>query len=232
MKKITAVLLSILSICVLAACGQNGGNRAPSSQAAETVRVEETTQAEAITQAEATTQTAETGEETKDGQTNILVAYFSCTNTTRPLAEYAADALGADLYEIVPEIPYTQEDLNYSDSGCRANSEQNNPDSRPEISGSVEEMGKYDIVFLGYPIWWGQAPKIVWTFMETYDFSGKTIVPFCTSGSSGIGSSASNLHDLCSDTAIWLEGARLEGSTSREEMSEWINGMGLNVTAE
>ena len=104
--------------------------------------------------------------------------------------------------------------------------------TRPEISGSVEGMEEYEIVFLGYPIWWGQAPKIICTFMESYDFSGKTIIPFCTSGSSGIGSSASNLHDLCSDTATWLDGARLEGSTTREEMVEWINGLGLDITAE
>ena len=232
MKKITGILLSVLSVCVLGACSGNANGPAPTSQAVETEA--ETSQGETSEEKETDKEQEESaGERTgENGEAKVLVAYFSCTNTTRPLAEYAADALGADIYEIVPETPYTEEDLNYSNSDCRANEEQNNPDSRPEISGSVEGMEEYEIVFLGYPIWWGQAPKIICTFMESYDFSGKTIIPFCTSGSSGIGSSASNLHDLCSDTATWLDGARLEGSTTREEMVEWINGLGLDITAE
>lgn len=247
MKKITGILLSVLSVCVLGACSGNANGPAPTSQAVETEA--ETSQGETSEETETDKEQEESRETTRagaengqeesagertgeNGEAKVLVAYFSCTNTTRPLAEYAADALGADIYEIVPETPYTEEDLNYSNSDCRANEEQNNPDSRPEISGSVEGMEEYEIVFLGYPIWWGQAPKIICTFMESYDFSGKTIIPFCTSGSSGIGSSASNLHDLCSDTATWLDGARLEGSTTREEMAEWINGLGLDITAE
>ena len=240
MKKITGILLSVLSACVLGACSGNTNGAASTSQAvateAETSKAETAEETEKDEEQEESRETtragAENGQEGGTGEAKVLVAYFSCTNTTRPLAEYAADALGADIYEIVPETPYTEEDLNYSNSDCRANEEQNNPDSRPEISGSVEGMEEYDIVFLGYPIWWGQAPKIIYTFMEAYDFSGKTIIPFCTSGSSGIGSSASNLHDLCSDTAVWLDGARLEGSTTREEMAEWINGLGLDITAE
>ena len=253
MKKITGILLSVLSVCVLGACSGNANGSAPTSRAVETEaetgqeeRAEETEKDEEQEESRETTRAGvengqeegagerqDAGERTgENGEAKVLVAYFSCTNTTRPLAEYAADALGADIYEIVPETPYTEEDLNYSNSDCRANEEQTNPDSRPEISGSVEGMEEYEIVFLGYPIWWGQAPKIICTFMETYDFSGKTIIPFCTSGSSGIGSSASILHALCSDTAVWLDGARLEGNTTREEMAEWINGLGLDITAE
>lgn len=161
----------------------------------------------------------------------VLVAYFSATNTTRPLAEYIADGLDADIYEIVPETPYTSADLNYNNPSSRATAEMNDPNVRPAISGGVYNMEQYDIVFIGYPIWWGQAPRIISTFIESYDFGGKTIVPFCTSGSSGIGSSARNLHSL-TDGATWLDGQRFSGGTSRSTMIQWVNGLGLAITAE
>ena len=107
----------------------------------------------------------------------------------------------------------------------------NDSNARPAISGNVNNMEQYDIVFIGYPIWWGQAPRIVSTFFESYDFSGKTIVPFCTSGSSGIGSSATNLHNL-TNGANWLNGQRFSGGTSRGAMIQWVNGLGLDITAE
>lgn len=161
---------------------------------------------------------------TEDGA-KILVAYFSCTGNTSVLAEYAAESLHADLFEIVPETPYTDDDLNYSNSDSRTSIEQNDESARPAIAGSVENMEEYDIVFLGYPIWWGQAPKIISTFLESYSFDGKTIVPFCTSGSSGIGSSGSNLHGLTSEDVTWLAGDRLPSDTSKEEMAEWIQNL-------
>ena len=164
-------------------------------------------------------------------ETKVLVAYFSATNTTKPLAEYIADGLDADLYEIVPETPYTSADLNYGNSSSRTSVEMNDSNARPAISGNVNNMEQYDIVFIGYPIWWGQAPRIVRTFFESYDFSGKTIVPFCTSGSSGIGSSATNLHNL-TNGANWLNGQRFSGGTSRGTMIQWVNGLGLDITAE
>ncbi len=117
--------------------------------------------------------------------TNIFVAYFSATGTTEGIAKHIQTILDADIYEIEAADPYTAADLNYN-SDCRANREQNDPKARPQITGSVTDMNKYDAIFLGYPIWWGQAPKIIYTFLESYDFSGKTIIPFCTSGSSGI----------------------------------------------
>lgn len=156
----------------------------------------------------------------------ILVAYFSATNTTKGVAEHIANGLAAELYEIVPEEPYTDADLDYNDDNSRSTIEMNDPDVRPAISGSVENMDQYDIVFLGYPIWWGEAPRIVSTFVESYDLSGKTIVPFCTSGGSGIGSSAANLEQLTSG-ATWLEGRRLNGGDSRDTVMEWVNGLGL-----
>jgi len=163
---------------------------------------------------------------------NILIAYFSCTGNTRSLAEQIAHVSKADLYEIKPKIPYSSADLNWRDNSSRANKENNDSSSRPMISGNVENMEKYNIIFLGYPIWWGQAPKIIYTFLESYDFSGKTIVPFCTSGSSPIGTSASNLKKLCSNNTTWLSGSRFAGNTSRSAVVTWINELGLNITAE
>lgn len=171
------------------------------------------------------------GEETNDDtkKSKVLVAYFSATNTTEKLAGYLADGLKSDLYEIVPAVPYTSADLNYGDSSSRTSLEMNDPNARPEISGSVTDMGQYDTVFLGYPIWWGQAPRIVSTFLESYDFSGKTIIPFCTSGSSGIGSSATNLHGLA-DGANWLSGQRFGSSASQADMMEWVDSLNLNLS--
>lgn len=153
-------------------------------------------------------------------KTDILVAYFSATNTTEKLAEYATKILGADLYEITPAEPYTAADLAYYTNGC-ADKEQADRSCRPEISGNVKNMSDYKTVFIGYPIWHGQAPRIISTFLESYDFSEKTIVPFCTSHSSGIGSSDTDLHDLASG-ANWLSGKRFGGSANKNDISEWI----------
>jgi len=166
-----------------------------------------------------------------DDGPKVLVAYFSATNTTEGIAQRLADSTGAVLYEIIPQVPYTSADLNYNDSSSRANQEMNDPTSRPAIIGSVDDMEQYDVVFLGYPIWWGQAPKIISTFLDSYDFSGKTLVPFCTSGSSPIGSSATNLHDLAGDAA-WLSGQRFSGSVSQAELAQWVDGLGLEIEAK
>lgn len=159
-----------------------------------------------------------------------LVAYFSATGTTKKLAQQTAQILDADLYEITPQNPYTSSDLNYNDSDSRANIEQNDDNARPAITGSVQNMEQYDCVILAYPIWWGQAPKIISTFLESYDFSNKTILPFCTSGSSPIGNSAKNLEKCCSGTTKWLEGRRLSANISTEELEQWINSCGINDT--
>ncbi|MCM1578160.1 MAG: flavodoxin, partial [Ruminococcus sp.] len=141
--------------------------------------------AQAATTAVQTTAMSETTADPQVQESKILVAYFSATNTTEGVAKRIADGLNADIYEIIPAEPYTSADLDYGDNNSRSTIEMNDPNSRPAISGSVENMGQYDIIFIGYPIWWGDAPRIVSTFMESYDFSGKTIVPFCTSGGSG-----------------------------------------------
>lgn len=161
-----------------------------------------------------------------------LVAYFSCTANTQRIAEYVASAVGADLYEIVPLEAYTSEDIDANADDNRARLEQNDEAARPAISGSVENMEEYDIIFLGYPIWWGEAPKILCTFLDSYDFSGKTVIPFCTSHSSGIGSSATNLHSAAADAARWTEGMRFVSGAAQRSVTEWIDDLPLKITTK
>jgi flavodoxin/predicted small lipoprotein YifL len=221
MKKTISVLLAVLMTLALAACGNQAVYEAPSG----------TDAAPDPADGNGTTAPTDSPEPNGEDSTRVLVAYFSCTNTTKPLAEYVADGLGADLYEIVPVDPYTAADLNYNNDNSRSTKEMNDPNSRPAISGSVANMSQYDIIFVGYPIWWGEAPRIVSTFMESYDFSGKTVIPFCTSGGSGMGSSGTKLEKLTSG-ATWLSGRRFGGGASRGNMVSWVNSLGLGITAE
>lgn len=155
-------------------------------------------------------------------ENKVLVVYFSATGTTRKVAVNIADLLSADTYEIIPKISYTDEDLSYYTNG-RADKEQEDNTSRPDIAGNSISIDEYDTILLGYPIWHGQAPRIINTFLETYDFSNKTIIPFCTSHSSGIGSSATNLQSLTSDTSTWLEGRRFNSTTEQEKIKQWLS---------
>ena len=150
----------------------------------------------------------------------VLVAYFSATGNTRPVAEKVAELTGGDLFEIVPAQPYTAADLNYN-TDCRANAEQNDPNARPAIANAVEDMGRYDVVLIGYPIWWGRVPKIIHTFLETYDLSGKTVAAFCTSGSSPHEDATIRGYE---PDAVWLEGRRFSGTS---QVEDWVNGLGL-----
>lgn len=164
------------------------------------------------------------------GGSKVLIAYFSATGTTQGIAEKIADETGGTLYEMIAEDPYTEEDLRYY-TDSRADREQADSSVRPAISGSVENMEQYDVVFLGYPIWHGEAPRMISTFLESYNFAGKTVVPFCTSHSSGIGSSDRNLHSLASG-ATWLDGRRFSGSESESAISDWIDGLDLDLTGD
>ncbi len=151
---------------------------------------------------------------------NNLVVYFSATGTTKSVAEKIAEVAGADIYEIVPKIPYTSEDLNYS-SDCRANREQQDDAARPEFEPIAVNISDYDTIYIGYPIWWGTMPKIVNTFLETYDLSDKTIMPFCTSGGSGIGTSVSAIRNICPDAEV-KDGMRGTSSITNAQIEEWI----------
>lgn len=153
-------------------------------------------------------------------ENNILVVYFSVTGNTKTIAEGIADGLPADIYEIVPKEAYTDVDLNYNDDNSRSTQEMNDASARPEISGTIDHFDQYDTIFLGYPIWWGEAPRIMDTFVESYDFTGKTVIPFCTSGSSGIGSSANTLESLAG-SGNWVDGQRFSANESADNVLTW-----------
>lgn len=157
----------------------------------------------------------------------VLVAYFSASGTTANVAKSLAEAAEGDLYEIKAEVPYTEADLNWMDKNSRSSLEMNKPDFRPEIADSVQNMEQYDTVFIGFPIWWYVAPTIINTFLETYDFSGKTIVLFATSGGSGFGRTVEKLKaSVASDVKI-LEGKILNRRISIQELAQWVYDLGI-----
>lgn len=157
----------------------------------------------------------------------ILVAYFSASGETARLATTIADVTGGDLFEILPEAPYTAADLDWKDKTSRSTLEMKDAASRPAISGRVENMAQYDTVFVGFPIWWYQAPRIIETFLESCDFSGKTLVLFATSGGSGMGKTESILKACCAQTAKWLPGKRLSSRESAASVRKWVDSLGL-----
>ena len=230
MKKMIDILLIMFMVLSLAACGNSANSTGQTVEESSTSDElsEENGNAGDMESVDIIETRAEEAEISDVQGAKVLVVYFSATNTTKGVAENLAEGLGADIYEIVPENPYTDADLNYNDDNSRTTIEMNDPSVRPSISGSVENMDQYDVIFLGYPIWWGQAPRIINTFVETYDFNGKTIIPFCTSGGSGMGSSATNLHDATSG-ATWLDGMRFSGSVSVSELVEWADGLGIDL---
>ncbi len=221
MKKGIALFLMLSLVLVCAGCGS-----APARAVSEPVStaVPEPTPAETPAPAQEPESTpqpeaAEAPSET-EAHSGVLVVYFSGTGTTRGLAERIAALTGADLAEIVPAQPYTAEDLNYKDRTTRATVEQNTPDIRPEIAEEISLEG-YSVVYLGYPIWWGQAPRIMSTFVETHDFTGITVIPFCSSGSSGAGSTGETLGEQAG-TGTFLSSTRLDAGISDSELQAWI----------
>ena len=157
---------------------------------------------------------------------HILVVYFSATGTTRGVAEKLAEGLSADLYEIIPEEPYTDADLNYNNSKSRTSIEMDDKDCRPAIAGELPDLTAYDTIFIGYPIWWGDTPRIVSHFVEQADLTDKTLAVFFTSGSSGLGSSMKHLEQQ-SGAGTWLEGKRFTTRTTVEELVSWAKGLGI-----
>ena len=153
-----------------------------------------------------------------------LVAYFSASGVTAKVAENLADAIGADIFEIQPEVPYTKADLNWMDKKARTTIEMSDPTSRPAIAAKRDNIDEYDTIFVGFPIWWYVAPTIINTFLESYDFSGKTIVPFATSGGSGMGSTNEKLAPSC-PSAILMKGKMLNGLLSQEELKAWVKSL-------
>ncbi len=155
-----------------------------------------------------------------------LVAYFSASGVTAKVAETLSEAIGADLYAIEPEVPYTKADLNWMDKQSRSTLEMKDLSSRPAIKGRCDNMDEYDTIFVGFPIWWYVAPTIINTFLESYDMSGKTIVPFATSGSSGMGKTNEKLQPSCPNSKL-IEGKVFKKTVGKDELAEWVNSLNI-----
>lgn len=207
MKKIFSILLALCLIISLTAC--SGGNEPDEASGTEN------------------DQAAAEGQ-TDDGSGNsgneTLVVYFSATGNTRAVAEIIASITGADIYEIKAAQEYTEADLDWNDSDSRTTHEQNDASVRPEIGSEPVSLEGYKTIYIGYPIWWGEEPRIMDTFVESYDFGSITMIPFCTSGSSDIGESGQNLAENAG-SGNWLEGARFSGGASEDELKSWIEGL-------
>jgi len=204
MRTIFSILLTLCLIIGLTAC--SGG------------KSEETADTAAEEQTEATK-----SDESGSGS-ETLVVYFSATGNTKAVAEKIASITGADIYEIKAAQEYTEADLDWNDSDSRTTHEQNDASVRPEIGSDPVSLEGYKTIYIGYPIWWGEEPRIMDTFVESYEFEGITMIPFCTSGGSGIGRSGKNLADNAG-SGNWLDGGRLESGISEDELSSWIQGL-------
>ena len=235
MKRMVSIIAVTMLTIALTACGGSSQAATTDTQAAENsapaVAEEQKETAEAAEQTEVQPEAAqETAEEPANeapaatDHSDVLVAYFSATGTTKGVAERIASVTGGDLYEILAAQPYTEADLNYNDNSSRSTSEQNDKSVRPEIGSDDISLEGYTTIYLGFPIWWGEEPRILDTFVEKYNFDGITVIPFCTSGSSGIGRSGSNMEELAG-SGTWLQGERFSGGVSEEELKSWIEGL-------
>ena len=209
MKKLTAILLAALMMFTLAACSGGGNEGAGETNSAASATSEET---------------SATTEQTSSDLGNVLVAYYSATGNTESVAQTIADATGGDLFAIEPTEPYTDEDLNWNNEDSRVSREHEDESLRdvPLVNTTVENWDDYDTVFIGYPIWWGIAAWPVDGFVEANDFSGKTVIPFATSASSGMGQSGELLADLAG-TGEWQEGMRFSGGVDDAEVQDWLS---------
>ena len=230
-KKLLSLSLAAAMALSLAACGQSGTTDDSQSAA----------QSQEETSTPAPTPTPENGEETstpdvsepEDSQSGesggVLVVYYSATGNTEAVAGYIAEATGGDLFELEPAEPYTDADLNWTDENSRVTLEHEDESLRDVelVADTVDNWDSYDTVFIGYPIWWGIAAWPVDTFVEANDFTGKTVIPFCTSSSSGLGQSGELLSEMAG-TGDWLEGQRFRSSASQEDVTEWVDSLGLN----
>lgn len=197
-KKIIGLLLSIVFILSLSACTNTRSDTSEQSQDTQS-------------------------EQNSSVSSKTAVIYFSATGTTAEAANMIAAEIDADIFEIIPQNEYTSEDLNYNDDNCRANTEMNDDSARPAISNDLNEVSDYDVVYLGYPIWWGTAPRIIQTFLESYDLGKATVYTFCTSGSSGVEQSVKDLQNLYSEINI-VSGKRLNGVT-QSDIQNWISNL-------
>lgn len=229
MKKLLALFLTGIMAFSLAACGGTAGNGENQSSQSQTESVEESTTPESSS-ATNTTDTSDTTEtpSAEGAESNVLVVYYSATGNTEEAAGYIADLTGGTLFELEPADPYTDEDLNYNDDNSRVSQEYADESLRDVelVADTIENWDSYDTVFIGYPIWWGIAAWPVDGFVEANDFTGKTVIPFCTSASSGLGESGELLAELAG-TGDWQEGMRFRSSVSEEDVQTWLSELGF-----
>ena len=225
MKKLTALLLSVVLVLSLAACG-SASKPASSTTQPETSAPTEQPATEPSESSSATPEESEPGTQPETGKT--LVVYYSASGNTERVAKDIAEAAGADLFEIVPTEVYTSDDLDWTNPDSRVSREHDDESLRdvPLTTTEVPDWDSYDTVFIGYPIWWGIAAWPVDTFVKNNDFTGKTVIPFATSSSSGIGQSGSLLADMAG-TGEWQEGQRFSSGVSSDDVQSWVNGLGL-----
>lgn len=233
-KKYSCIFLALFLMLALAGCGSSSADSTSeeiTQSQTESVTEDTEGQEEVVTEsasenADTTVIDTEEGQPEQDTEIKTAVVYFSATGNTEAVAELIAAQTGADIFEIIPETEYTDDDLNYSDDSCRANQEMDDESARPAISSDLSAVSEYDVIYLGYPIWWGTAPRIIQTFLESYDLSQATIYTFCTSGSSGIESSVSDLQSLYPNINI-VSGKRFSGA-SEEDVQEWLGELGVS----
>ena len=227
MKRTISLLAVVILIIGLTACGnkESAAVNETADGSKESAAVNETadgSKESALTPSADDNSSEEKADANKNGGT--LVVYFSATGTTKGVAEKIAGITGADIYEIKAKQEYTAADLNWNDSDSRSTKEQNDSSVRPEIGSDAVSLDGYSTIYIGYPIWWGKEPRIMDTFAESYSFDGITVIPFCTSGSSGIGGSGQNLAALAG-SGTWLEGRRFGAGASEDEIRSWIEGL-------
>lgn len=230
-KKLLSLALAAVMALSLAACGQS--DTTDYSQSAGQSQEETSTPAPTPTPEngeDISTPDASEPEDSQSGESGgVLVVYYSATGNTEAVAGYIAEATGGDLFELEPAEPYNDADLNWTDENSRVTLEHEDESLRDVelVADTVDNWDSYDTVFIGYPIWWGIAAWPVDTFVEANDFTGKTVIPFCTSSSSGLGQSGELLSEMAG-TGDWLEGQRFRSSASQEDVTEWVDSLGLN----
>ena len=231
MKKLTALFLSLAMVLSLAACGTGTSNETSVPETSTPSASSETQEPSAAPESTGNTEEPSSQPETGGEAGGTLVVYYSATGNTEQVANYIADITGGDLFELEPVEPYTSDDLDWTDDNSRVSQEYYDESLRDVelVADTIENWDSYDTIFIGYPIWWGEAPRIVSTFIESYDFSGKTVVTFSTSG--GSGHNDRSIKELASG-ANWVTGARLKSNSSQSDVADWITGLGLDITVK
>ena len=229
-KRLFGCLLAGTMLLSLAACGQSGADSSTGAQSSGQVQQEPAEATPPVDASEDTAAPEDSGGESTAESGSVLVVYYSASGHTETVANYIAQATGGDIFEITPVQPYTDDDLNWSDSDSRVTREHEDESLRDvELTTTeVENWDSYDTVFIGYPIWWGIAAWPVDGFVEANDFTGKTVIPFCTSSSSGLGESGELLAELAG-TGDWQEGQRFRSSAGQADVDEWVDSLGLSA---